>query len=254
MVTTRRGLGALAAGMLAGCTTLRPPPPAGGDPEAAWTRVLRERVDEQGRVDFVGLSRDPAPLDTYVAYVGATSPDSFADRGARIAYLINSYNALAMWNVLRNNIPERLTLLGRVGFFKATRVVVGGREISLYDYENDVIRPLGEERVHFALNCMVVSCPRLPRLPFTGPGLERELDAAARLFFSEPRNLVVDDARRTMRVSAILDFYTEDFLAKAPSLPAYVNRYRAPPVPTDYSTAFLDYDWTINRWPERRAA
>ena len=55
-------------------------------------------------------------------------------------------------------------------------------------------------------------------------------------------------------ISAILDFYTADFLEKAPSLPAYVNRYRAPPVPTDYRTAFLDYDWTINRWPEARAA
>ena len=39
--------------------------------------------------------------------------------------------------------------------------------MSLYTLENDVIRPLGDERVHFALNCMVVSCPRLPRVAFT---------------------------------------------------------------------------------------
>ncbi len=250
---TRRSLGIAALGFAAGCTTLRPPDRTGIDPDAAWARVLRERVDEAGRVDFAGLARDPAPLDAYVAHVAATAPEAIADRGARIAYMINSYNALAMWNVLQNGIPRRLTLLGRFDFFKLTRVTVGGRAISLYDYENDVIRPLGEERVHVALNCMVVSCPRLPRRPFTGPGLGQELDAASRLFFSEPRNLVVDDTSRTMRVSAILDFYTEDFLAKAPSLPAYVSRWRSPPVPSDYRTAFLDYDWTINRQPAAAA-
>jgi hypothetical protein len=242
------------AGALAGCATLRPPPAMPGDPDAAWAEVLRERVDERGRVDFAGLARQPAALDTYVAHVGMTAPEGIADRAARIAYLINAYNALAMWNVLQAGIPERLSLLGRVGFFKATRLVVGGRPISLYDFENDVIRPLGEERVHFALNCMVVSCPRLPRVPFTGPGLERELEGAARLFFSEPRNLRVDEEAGVMRVSAILDFYTRDFLAKAPDLPAYVSRYTAAPVPPGARTEFLDYDWTINRQPARGAA
>lgn len=255
MVTvTRRGFAMLAGGLLAGCATLQPPPAMPGDPDAAWTQVLRDRVDERGRVDFAGLARQPAALDAYVAFIGMTAPDSIADRASRIAYLVNAYNALAMWNVVQAGIPERLSLLGRVGFFKATRMVVGGQAISLYDFENDVIRPLGEERVHFALNCMVVSCPRLPRRPFTGPGLEAELDAATRLFFAEPRNLQVDDAARVMRVSAILDFYTRDFLARAPDLPAYVSRYRTPPVPPGYRTEFLDYDWTINRQPAGGAA
>jgi hypothetical protein len=37
---------------------------------------------------------------------------------------------------------------------------VGRKSISLYKFENDLIRPLGEERVHFALNCMVSSAAR----------------------------------------------------------------------------------------------
>ena len=252
MPLTRRALGAGAAlGVVAGCSTLRSPVAAlaGASPQERWAQVLRDRVDDGGRVDFDGIARDPGPLDAYVAHIAETPPDSIADRNARLAYLVNSYNALSMWSVVQQGIPERLTLLGRAGFFKLTRATVGGRAISLYDYENDVIRPFGEERVHFALNCMVVSCPRLPRVPFTAAGLDRELDRAERLFFSEPRNLVVDDARRAMRVSAILDFYTADFLARAPTLVAYVNRTRTPPVPAGHRTEFLDYDWTINRQP-----
>lgn len=240
----------LALGALPACTTLTPPAaPPGRDPNESWARILRDRVDDEGRVDFVGLSRDPTDLDAYVAFIARTDWRDIPDPDARLATLINAYNALAMHNVLRHGIPTRLTLLGRFGFFKATELIVGNRPISLYDLENDVIRPIGEERIHVALNCMVVSCPRLPRTPFTGPNLDRELDAASREFFNSPKHVRVDDAARTLRVSAILDFYTRDFLAKAPTLAAYVNRYRTTPAPADYRVAFLDYDWTINRWP-----
>lgn len=75
------------------------------------------------------------------------------------------------------------------------------------------------------------------------------LDAAACYFFAERRNVTVDDARRVLNLSAIMDFYTADFLRHAPSLAVYVNRYRATPVPTDYAVRFFDYDWTINRQP-----
>jgi hypothetical protein len=105
---------------------------------------------------------------------------------------------------------------------------------------------MGDPRVHFALNCMSVSCPRLPRAGLTGNGLDQELDAAAREFVGEDRNVHVDRAARTVTLSGIFDFYTSDFLAKAPSLIAYVNRYRTDPVPTGYRVVFADYDWAIN--------
>ena len=49
-----------------------------------------------------------------------------------------------------------------------------------------------------------------------------------------------------MELSAILDWYREDFLAVAPSLVAWLNRYRDEPVPEDYEVGFLPYDWTLN--------
>ena len=42
------------------------------------------------------------------------------------------------------------------------------------------------------------------------------------------------------------EFYAADFLASASSLIAYVNRYRAQPIPLDYAVEFLPYDWTVN--------
>lgn len=241
----------LSWGLLAGCTTLRavPSPRLVADDGAAWAQVLDHSVDSLGRVNFRGLQAMPHGLERAVALVADTRPDSLPNDAARLAFHLNAYNTLAMFNVVRSGIPERLSLVDRVAFFKLTLVVVGGEAISLYDYENDVIRKLGDPRVHFALNCMAVSCPRLPRVPFDAARVDAQLDEAARLFFSEARNVTFDAGANLVRFSSILNFYPEDFLWVAPSLLAYANRYRAAPIPDSATVEFVPYDWTINRQP-----
>ena len=93
---------------------------------------------------------------------------------------------------------------------------------------------------------MVVSCPRLPRVALSATALDSQLDAAARAFVGETRNAWIDHAKREVWLSAIFDFYTEEFLARAPSLVAYVNHYRAEQVPPDFKVHFLPYHWTVN--------
>jgi hypothetical protein len=251
---TRRLAGiAVAVTLAAGCA-LRVPAPktAAGGPEAAsasWARVLERFVDERGRIDFRGVASDSSDLDAFVAWVGAvsprTSPSAFALRQEVLAYYLNAYNALAMYNVVHSGIPPELDSI-KFRFFYRDRLLVGGKRTSLYRLENGLVRPLGDPRVHFALNCMVRGCPRLPREPFEAGRLDAQLDAAARLFFSEPRHVQLDPAGKTVRFSSILDFYTKDFLAKAPSLIAYANLYRNEKIPTGWKVAFLSYDWTIN--------
>ena len=98
---------------------------------------------------------------------------------------------------------------------------------------------------------MSVGCPRLPREPFLPEKLNEQLDREARLFYNEARNVQVIEGAKLLRLSEILDFYTADFLAKAPSLAVYVNRYRRVPVPENYTVEFIAYDWTINRQSHR---
>ena len=44
----------------------------------------------------------------------------------------------------------------------------------------------------------------------------------------------------------ILNWYEKDFLAKAPNLAAYVDRYRSEPIPAGYEIEFIEYDWALN--------
>jgi hypothetical protein len=218
--------------------------------DAAWTGVLARHVDAHGRVDFSGLAKDRADLDEVVKFIAAVDPESAPERFSRpkasLAYYLNAYNALAMSGVLNAGVPKRFGSFGRIRFFVLHKFIMGGRAISLYRLENSVIRPIGDPRVHFALNCMSVSCPKLPQSAFTANALDEQLAAAAREFVAEKRNVDVDDARKELRISAIFKFYTKDFLAKAPSLATYITQYRLSPVPTDYKIVFDDYNWSIN--------
>jgi len=217
---------------------------------AHWAQVLGTFVNDRGEVDFHRLAKNPGNLNAFVDYIEKVSPESapalFPTRESRIAFHINAYNALAMYNVIDSGIPSSLTGLRKVWFFGFTRFPVGGRAMSLYAYENDVIRPMGDERVHFALNCMATGCARLPRVPFTATALDEQLDREARLFFAEARNLQVVPVRKIVRLSELLDIYKEDFLQRSPSLIAYVNRYATEKVPEDYKVEFIEYDWTVN--------
>jgi hypothetical protein len=217
---------------------------------------LKRFIDEQGRTDFQALAADRSDLDAFVAYVARVSPDTspelFPRRVDVLAYHLNAYNALAMKGVIDTGATDGFTsFVKRQLFFRLRKVFVGGRSMSLSTYENDVIRPLGEPRVHFALNCMARSCPRLPQEAFNADELEAQLEAAAREFLNDSRNVRVDAAAREVWLSSILDFYTEDFApdGKRQSLIAYVNRYRDEPIDTGFAVRFIPYDWTLNRLP-----
>ncbi len=218
--------------------------------ESLWTKVLTEHVDEQGHIDFLAFKRKHDDLDRVVAFIAAADPISqlqlFPTRQSRLAYYINAYNALAMYGVVDAGVPNSLGGFRKFTFFYLRTFTVGGKSISLYNFENDVIRPLGDERVHFALNCMVVSCPRLPRVAFTADKIDPQLDAAAREFVNSAKNVRAEPAKGEVWLSAIFDFYTKDFLARAPSLIDYVNRYRADQIPPTFKVHFLDYDWSVN--------
>jgi hypothetical protein len=215
-------------------------------PRQSWGFVLKRYVDDRGRIDFEGLAGDPEPLRRVVAFIGATNagwtPGNDADHAETLAFFINAYNALAMHSVLE---PGTVPAESR-DFFMQNKQLVGGQHRSLYDFENGVIRRLNEPRVHFALNWMSRSCPRLPQVPFEAAELDRQLDEAARAFVNDPGRVTVDHEQREVTLSPILQWYHKDFLAEAPTLVAYVNRYRDEPVPADYRVRYHEFNWTLN--------
>ena len=219
--------------------------------ERGYARVLQRHVNDQGEVDFAALRADASDagiraLESYVTAISATQLDAAPTASARLAHMINAYNALSMYNVIDSIIPQSHDGFAKVKFFLLRKFVIGGTAMSLYAFENDIIRKLNEPRVHFALNCSAVSCPALPRVPFSNDALNEELDRETKKFFAHPENLRIDDTQRTVFFNEILKFYTEDFTpAHAQNLLAYAQRYSSKSIPLHYAVAFSRYDWTI---------
>ncbi len=239
---------------LGGCTTLVAVPQVPqASPQAslaAWARVLDRHVNSSGEVDFGALAADSADLDSYVQHVAQTPLAGLQSGPLRLAHMINAYNALSMFNVLQSGIPATHAGWAKLRFFVLRKFKVGGEAMSLYSFENDVIRPitraLKDPRVHFALNCSARACPVLPRQPFTAEALDAELERETRAFFARPENFRIDTAQRTVWLSELLNFYPEDFVPlAASSLLAYANRYAPQPAPLEFSVRFTPYDWTI---------
>ncbi len=266
-----------------GCTTIesRNGPAAAADGTGPFSHELLDRllsrvVDDEGRVDYASLKREPRELDAYYRLLSQVSPDShpqrFPHHNDRLAYWINAYNA-AVLRTVQEYYP--ITTVGEVkppwlffvmpdrsGFFYFQRPIFGGEKISLYDLEHDIVRArFGDARIHFALNCASGGCPNLPQQAFRSAELDDQLDREARRFVSERRNVYVDDGKKEIRLSAIFEWYEEDFEAEIDTpidkehgaVLEYIAGYLPPAtasqlrvVSTKYSVVFTPYDWSLN--------
>jgi hypothetical protein len=265
--TARLRLGCLVVGLLllGACSTVVKVTPDDAplvpliQAERGYAAVLQRHVNDSGEVDFSALQADQSgsgirALKSYVQAVAMTPLDAAPTPDAQLAHMINAYNALSMFNVIASGIPDTHAGWAKVRFFILRKFEIGGRTMSLYTFENEVIRKLGEPRIHFALNCSAVSCPVLPRVPFTAGGLQAELERETRAFFARPQNLRIAHAERTVYFNEILKFYTEDVVpAQAPGLIAYAQRYTETAIPPDYAIAFTPYDWTVANSQRPRA-
>jgi len=232
-----------------------------------WNKVLGKYVNDKGRVNYAALAKDRAELDRFVAAVEKTSPKSspemFPAKNDKLAYYLNAYNAHVFKGVLELLAKDASTdsvwgaLKTGYGFFVGRDIVVGGEKTNLKKLEDKEVREaFADPRVHAALNCASLGCPRLPKVAFDPEKLDQQLDAGMTEFVSEARNVTVDDAAKTVTLSKILDWFEKDFVAyeKAHGNPGgnqidYVNRYRGalPKVPRTHKMKFFDYDKGLNK-------
>ena len=223
---------------------------------SAWDALLQRYVNDAGRVNYrqwKAQSRDE--LRRYLESMAAVSPNALSDGGERIAYWINVYNALTVHGMLEfyptRSIKDHVSYFYGFHFWKDTRIRVSGKRRSLDAIEHQILRKAGEPRIHFAIVCASIGCPRLWNHAYTGEGLDMQLDANARHFFAQAQNYRLDRASSRLYLSSIFDWFGKDFGAGEGALRNVVARYvsaedarylkeRTPKV------GFLPYDWNIN--------
>lgn len=215
------------------------------------TRIVPDLVGT--RVDYRSLAKS-SEWKRLASQVRAAKPSQL-NRAERLAYWINAYNILTIDLIVDHYPVESIRELG--SFFSPvwnkTIATIEGRAISLGFIEHEILRKMDEPRIHAAIVCASTSCPPLARAPFRPHELDGDLTRAMRTWLASPgKGIAIDRARRRVRISAIFDWFEEDFEAGGGALPTiarYVSDADAEWLRSEglnASIRYFDYDWTLN--------
>lgn len=196
-------------------------------------------------VDYAALKKNGLVEKVY-QQLSEFPVESLSGREETLAFYINSYNILVLKMVVDHWPLESIKDIG--SFFSPVwgkeAGMIGGLSVSLDDVENNIIRPMGEPRIHLAIVCASVSCPDLRNEPYSAAKLNKQLDEQTNAFLrNNKKGLYLSD--NEIVVSRIFKWFKQDF-DKVGGVETFIRGYRAD-LPVSYPIdADIDYDWSIN--------
>ena len=219
---------------------------------SSFDALLRMHVSDQGMVDYNGFIADGDKLDTYLKLLSNNAPDRNTWFDAeQLAYWINAYNAYTIKLIINHypvesirDIDSKLSIpvvntVWHLEFFN-----IGGKPASLDEIEHKILRKeFQEPRIHFAINCASISCPRLWNRAYSAKNLEAELEQAARSFINDPNYNIL--AGNHAALSSLFSWFSSDF-TKNGSLVDFINQYATKPLNKGAKISYKDYNWSLN--------
>jgi hypothetical protein len=220
-----------------------------------FTKVLKSQV-ENGLVDYEAIKGDTL-FGQYLRVLASTDPATLDTKEEQLAFWINAYNAYTIKLIIDRmplesirDISLGLPIL--FGPWSIDMADIGGTSYTLNEIEHDIIRDqFGDPRIHFALVCAALSCPKLREEAYEGPTLNSQLDEDAGRFLNDTSRNEFDLEGRTMYLSKIFDWYESDFEESAGSVRAFIARYvsrnvRSLTESDDTDIEYLPYEWALN--------
>ncbi|RKH18730.1 DUF547 domain-containing protein [Corallococcus praedator] len=192
------------------------PVAAGPFSSTDYARAL-DHVRPSGDLDFVGLGRDRAALERFVASLASVSPrlrpELFPTPEDSLAYWINAYNALVLLQLVERH-PEGVSSAWFGRFYWGHAWPVGGERLTLWALEQRILGEYGDPRVHFALFRGTRGGPSLDGAPYQPEFLDAQLNDASRRFMASPRHVRLEGD--TVHLARLFQTRKQDFLAALP--------------------------------------
>lgn len=196
-------------------------------------------------VDYAGLKDDPR-LALLQDKLRAYPKERLDSNSKKIAFYLNAYNILAIAKVTENWPLFKLKSLG--SYFRPVWTHPAGEvckeKVTLRILEHDILRRLGEPRIHFALNCASMSCPDLRKEPYLAEKLERQLSDQTRIFLSQKgKGVKIIDGE--LWLSSIFKWFEEDFVTVG-GVRTFIEAYLPENDRGLEIAGYLNYDWAVN--------
>ena len=220
---------------------------------SAFDQLLRRHVNAQGLVDYEGFKTDEAAFNDYLALLSHHPPAASWPRADQLAYWLNAYNAYTIRLILNHypvrsikDIGPRLEIPFLTTPWSARFFSIGGTRMSLDGIEHGILRKkFKEPRIHFALVCASLSCPRLRNEAYAAARLDAQLNDQGRHFLNNPAKNEISPA--AARLSKYFDWYASDWQQNGQSVRQWVNRYSTTKITADTKITYLPYNWSLNK-------
>jgi hypothetical protein len=216
---------------------------------------LVSNADGVNRIAYAKVSEaDRRGLDNYLSALSAVRIGDFS-RDEQRAYWINLYNALTVDVVLEHYPVDSIRDISiSPGFFSVgpwgkKLIRVDGEELSLDDIEHRILRPIWKDpRIHYAVNCAALGCPKLMGVAFTASNTGELLDRGAKDYINSEYGAYVDSDARLF-ASSLYDWYQQDFGGDETGVIDHLRLYADPELARKLEGITevydFDYDWTL---------
>ncbi len=215
-----------------------------------WHELLQKHVSSDGKVNYKGFVADKAQLNKYLSLMNTHHPnDKNWSKDEQLAYWINAYNAYTVQLIVDNYPVESIKKIKRgVPFINSVWdkefISIEGQAYSLGHIEHEILRKeFDEPRIHFAIVCASISCPKLLNEAYFVAQLEQQLTQQTKDFINDSsRNKLT---KSEVELSKIFSWFEGDFTKKG-SLIDYLNQYSQTQLSKDAKVSYMSYDWGLN--------
>jgi len=209
---------------------------------SGWNQLLKKHVTAEGRVNYEGFRNDKGILRDYITSLGANMPNENWSKDDKLAYWMNAYNAMTVDLIVRNLPLKSIKDIDKPWNQRLWKL--GNKWYNLDEIEHQILRKMGDARIHFGINCASFSCPPLLNEAFTSQTVETQLDALARTFVNDSKRNQISE--KNIKISKIFSWFSKDFKTDG-SLIDFLNLYSETTISNKARKSYMDYDWTLNK-------
>lgn len=215
----------------------------------AWNKLLKKHVNNKGFVNYKGFIKDSNALNSYLLMLSNNTPAASWTKEEKLAFWINAYNAFTVKLITDYYPIKSIKDIGskiQIPFvntpWQKKFIPMGDKKIKLDDIENNILRKDFEEpRIHFAIVCASISCPKLRNEAYEAGKIEAQLVDQTKGFLSDPvRNKPAEN-----KLSPIFKWFGGDFEKNGMKKIDFINKYSSAKV-DEGKIEYLGYDWGLN--------
>ena len=205
-----------------------------------WNIELNKYVNDQGQVDYINWSKNTNGLNAYISVLKKNHPKKHWTKNQIMTYWINAYNALTIKLIL-NNFP--LSSIRDINDPWSKKIIdYDSSSYSLDEIEHKILRKMEDPRIHFAINCASISCPKLSNLAYMPNKLEKQLEDATKHFLRDSnKNKIIENE---IEISKIFLWFKEDF-GNTNSLLNFIEEHSSIKF-NNRKVKYLPYNWNLN--------